>query len=478
MDVKLTQNQTQKLILIPQLRQFLELLEIPSIELIQRIEQELVQNPTLEEKKSEEQIELQESSKEEEIPSNERDETMREYLEAMDASSEANHNDGSLQDLSFALPADIQKKQLYRESLLTNNRSLANYLEGQLGVLDLSPDESKIAKEVIGNIDDEGRLVATNEEIAKATSSTAEIVEEIIKKIQRLDPPGVGGRNLQETLLLQLQRKSGDTSLTRTIVEKYMPQLEKKQFDLIARSLSVSAEKVKAAYRQIIELEPYPGRIFLQDTSQVIVPDAIVVPNPENEDEFLIDVTNDYIPQLRINPLYRQMLKDKTTDPATRQFLREKIQAGLDLIRAILQRKSTIRQITEELVQRQKDFFSLGFSHLRPLRLKDISEKIGVHESTVSRAIQNKYISTPQGTIPYKSFFSSKMESENGSNESQKSVMERLKHMIASENKSKPYSDAELVKMLDKDGIKISRRTVAKYRDRLKLLPTYLRKER
>ena len=189
-------------------------------------------------------------------------------------------------------------------------------------------------------------------------------------------------------------------------------------------------------------------------------------------------LNHEFIPRLHINPAYRQMIKRKDLDPATKTFLREKIQNGLDLIKAIAQRKSTLAQITNELVKAQHDFFSKGFAYLRPLRLKDVAEKIGVHESTVSRAIQGKYLDTPQGMIPYKSFFSSKLTSDNGTVESQKSAMERSKHLILSEDKKKPLSDSKLVELLTQDGINIAIRTVAKYRDLLKILPAHLRKVR
>ena len=249
-----------------------------------------------------------------------------------------------------------------------------------------------------------------------------------------------------------------------------------KQFDQLARLLNISPQKVRNVCQRIGRLEPKPGRIFYQEKPNFVIPDATVSIAPDREDELIIELNDQFIPALRINSTYREMLKKKDLDPKAKAFLREKIQAGFDLIRAIAQRKSTIRQITEELVHIQRDFFTKGFVHLKPLRLKDIAQKIGVHESTVSRAIQGKYLDTPQGTISFKSFFSNKIDNSNGSLESQKSVMERLKHLIATESKKKPLSDARLVKLLEDEGIKIARRTVAKYRDLLKILPAYLRK--
>ncbi len=251
----------------------------------------------------------------------------------------------------------------------------------------------------------------------------------------------------------------------------------RKQFDQLARLLQITLQKVKEVCRQIGKLEPKPGRVFYHEKPNFVVPDATVSISPEKDDELVLDINHNYVPNLRINSTYREMMKQKNLDPATKTFLKQKIQSGLDLIKALAQRKSTIQLITEEIMKAQRDFFSKGFSHLRPLRLKDVSERIGIHESTVSRAIQGKYLDTPQGTIPYKSFFSSRLDStQNGESESQKSAMERLKNLITKENKQKPLSDAKLVQLLNREGIKVARRTVAKYRDMLKILPAYLRK--
>ncbi len=383
-----------------------------------------------------------------------------------------------VRDLSRSAPGDIQKIRDYQESILSKPATLADYLIQQLGVLDLSKTESLVAHEIIGDIDEDGRFSATTDDVAKAADCTTDMAEKVLKKIQQLDPPGVGGRNLREILLIQLSRKeSRDARLAHKMIEQHLELVEKKKLTDIAKSLGVSMNNVMAAYEVIRMLEPRPGAAFMIGNSTDVKIDAAVYPNPEAEGEFVIDIMDDEIPEIRINPVYRALLKDKKTDAQTKQFIKQKIQSGLDLIRAISQRKSTIRQITEEIVKEQGGFLLNGLSHLKPLRLKDISGKIGVHESTVSRAIQNKYILTPQGAISYRNFFSTKLETDDGASESQKSVMERIKSLIQEENRKKPLSDAKIVNCLRQDGILISRRTVAKYRDRLKILPTHLRKQ-
>ena len=474
MEPRLSQTQTQKLILAPQLRQFLKLLELPIFELDQRIDQELEQNPVLEES-SPDRDEEPSAELESENSSSESNQ-VQDILQQIEAFDKTRKYDDFSQHFSENDTDEIQKKRNYQESILTKPPTLTEYLEWQLGLLDLSETERKIAEEIIGDINDDGQLAVSADELALEAKTPTQKIEKILAQIQSLDPPGVGGRSLSEILLIQLKKQKGETSLAQTIIREHMPLLERKQLSQLTRLLNVSPQRIKEAFTQISHLEPKPGRIFYQEKPNFVIPDAVVSISPEHEDELIIELNHEFIPSLRINPAYREMMKRKDLDPKTKAFLREKIQAGLDLVRAIAQRKSTMQQITEELVKAQRDFFTKGFSSLRPLRLKDIAEKIGVHESTVSRAIQGKYMDTPQGTIPYKSFFSSKLESDNGVDESQKSALERLKRLIGCENKQKPLSDAKLVELLQQEGIKVARRTVAKYRYLLKILPAYLRK--
>lgn len=477
MELKLNQTQSQKIILAPQLRQFLKLLELPVMELEQKVEEELAQNPVLEEVQPNPSEEPLEGETDGQID-RKNDERVQDILEALKTSKEM-LADEFASDLSQNDLEDVQLKRNYQETLLTKPPTLADYLEWQLAFLDLSEEEKKIAREIIGNIDEDGRLRATVEELAEATKASPAQVSAVLEAIQTLDPPGIGGRDLQETLLIQLKKTSGDAAaLAREILEKHFAVFERKQMDALARTLNTTHEKIKMAYQLIARLEPKPGLVFNQTEPSFITPEATVSLHPEEENALTVEFHHERIPELRINSMYRQLARDKKADPKTKEFLRQKIQSGLDLIRALAQRKSTLRQITEELMRVQQDFFLKGFAHMKPLRLKDIAEKIHVHESTVSRATSGKYIATPQGTIPYKSFFSAKLENSDGASESQASALERLKHLIAAEDKRKPLSDAKLMKLLEENGIKIARRTVAKYREMLKTLPAHLRKNR
>ena len=475
MEQKLTQTQTQRMILAPQLRQFLKLLELPIFELEQKIQEELEQNPVLEETSPEREEEPVDSDLDRKAAE---EDSVRDLIQEMETFDHSRSYDHFTRDFSENEPDEEQQRRNYQESVQTKLPTLSEYLTWQLGLLELSETEKTIAYEIIGNINDDGQFVATSDEIASATKTSPEEVERVLAKIQTLDPPGVGGRDLRETLLIQLNKQEDATALARAIVKDHLSLLERKQFDQLARLLNTTPERIKEIHHKISHLEPKPGRIFYQEKPMFVVPDATVSLSPDHEDELVVELNQNYIPVPKINPMYRDMIRSKTIDLKTKAFLREKIQAGLNLIRALAQRKSTIHRITEELVRVQRDFFTKGFSHLKPLRLKDVAEKVGVHESTVSRAMQGKYLDTPQGTIPYKSFFSSKLNSTNGEVESQKSAMERLKHLIALEDKRKPISDAKLVVLLNQEGTKIARRTVAKYRDLLKILPAYLRKAR
>ena len=481
MEQRLVQSQSQQLILSPQLRQYLKLLQLPLLDLQMQVQEELAQNPTLEETASSDDKEAPEERVIDLGPqsTDSNDDPINRSLAQLDAIDESWGQNSYYQstDLIDEATPDAIKKHNYRETILTAQPTLSNYLEWQLGLLSLKEKEREIVNEIIGNINDDGYFVSTVEEVAQTTKSSPEEVERVLQLVQTLDPPGAGGRNLSEVLLIQLNRK-GSGPLPKKIVQHHLSLLQKKQIDALAATLSASPEHVSLACQTIAKLEPKPGRIFYQNQPITVVPDVIItlVEDEDGEHHYDIEINHEVIPELRVNQKYRQMLKQKNIDSKTKTFLREKIQSALILIRALSERKSTLRQIAEELVKIQKDFLDHGFSHLKPLRLKDLAEKLGIHESTISRGIHEKYVQCPQGTIPLKSFFSSSMTMTNGTIESQKSLIEKVRSVIESEDKRKPLSDAQIMTILKHQGIDIARRTAAKYRELLKILPTHLRK--
>ena len=483
MDQRFIQQQTQKLVLSPQMRQYLQLLQMPILELQQAIEQELASNPALEDVVEDRRLteRSEDNSKPDAGPAGtERDSNELNFGEAYDRLSrieDAYAESDDFKEVRSKDSEELQRSKDYQDSLITKPPSLNDYLLWQLRFLDLSEKEIKIAEEIIGNIGEDGYLKATLEEISGATGAETPKIETLLSKIQEFDPPGIGARNLQEALLIQLRKQNIDTALAQTIVKDHLPLLEKRDWPQIAKALHAAEDDIREAVKLIIRLEPRPGRSFLTHESLAIVPDSTVYLDPENG-ELKLDIHDERIPELRINPYYRKLLRDSRSDEKTKQFLKEKIQAAMNLLKSIQLRRSTLREISEAIMKEQPDFFTHGFSHLKPLRLKDVAGRIGIHESTVSRAIQGKYMVTPQGTIPYKSFFSVRLDTTDGQNESQKSIMERIRLIVSKEKSAHPLSDEDIVNTLKSEGVVIARRTVAKYRDILKILPSHLRRKK
>lgn len=482
MEPRLFQSQTQKLVLSPLIRQYLKLLQLPLSELRSAIEQELAENSALEEVAKDNLEETAHSKLDEEKEGDNRaaeelrfDETLRSLDKIDDALAQELY---SQEDLSRPDPQLVSRHQDYKESLITRKESLFEYLLWQVNFLNLTDSEKEIAEEIIGNLTEEGYFSASVEEIAGSLKTTPEEVEKVLKEIQGLDPPGIAASNFQETLLLQLARKGEEAKLAREIVQNHLPLLEKKQWDQIAKQSGASPEAIRQAAQLIARLDPKPGRTFYSEDPIAVTPDASVSFDESGKEKLLVEMYDDEIPEIRISPYYRKMLRTGKLDETSRRFLKEKIQSAMNFLKALGQRQSTLHRITQEIVRAQPEFFTKGFSRLAPLRLKDIADGLGIHESTVSRAIQGKYISTPQGTLPYKSFFSSRLERTEGGAESQKSTMENIRRMIREEDPQKPLSDEALTKVLQEQGIKIARRTVAKYRELLKILPTHLRKSK
>ncbi len=482
MGPRLLQSQTQKLILSPQMRQYLRLLQLPLAQLQATIEQEMAENPVLEEAPKEILEEPTPSRTTEDAAEVAKDTDELRFDETLRSLNQLDENFRSgvydSEDLSLPEIREAGRHKDYRESLITQKETLFDYLLWQIGFLELSEGERKIAEEIVGNLSDDGYLTLSLEEIAQVCGSSIEEAEKVLRLVQSLDPAGVAARNLQEGLLLQLERKGPEADLAEQIIKNHLPLLEKKQWSQIAKQLTVSSEEVQQAAKIIAHLDPHPGRTFFDDEATAITPDATISRSDQDNSKLQIEIHDEELPEIRISPYYRRLLKNGKLDAASRRFLKEKIQSAIDFVKALNQRKSTLRRITEEIMAAQPGFFEKGFSELKPLRLKDISQNLNIHESTVSRALQGKYISTPQGTLPYKSFFSSKLETMEGGAESQKSMMEKIRALIRSENSQHPLSDQEITDILQKEGIKIARRTVAKYRELLKILPSHLRAQK
>ncbi|MFC1809007.1 RNA polymerase factor sigma-54 [Candidatus Omnitrophota bacterium] len=486
MDFRLIQQQTQKLVLSPQIQQYLKLLQLPLIELQHTVEQELVENPVLEDGEVQSEDSELDASLEPPIPSE--DDSSKEKEEELDFQEkidmldkldeqfkESYHSNFDSKGESIE---DLEKKHDFKQSLITKAPTITDYLMWQLTFIDFQDHELKIAEEMIGNISSDGYFRMNLVELSELFNTSVETLESILSALQTLDPPGVFGRELREVLMLQLERTEANNvnKLAYKILDKFFDAFKKRDISSIAKQLHASPELINKATKVIGRLEPKPGRIFYQDENLTVVPDVTIHPPTDTNPEFVIEIHDESVPHLKISNYYKNLIKDKNVDQKTKDYIKQKINAGIWFIKAIEQRKSTLRLITERLVKEQEEFFEKGFAYLKPLTLRDIASEINIHESTVSRALSGKYVSTSQGTIPFKSFFSNKMATTDGDFESQKSIMEKIKNILENEDPKKPLSDAKLVKILDLEGTKIARRTVAKYREMLRILPSHLRK--
>ena len=326
---------------------------------------------------------------------------------------------------------------------------------------------------IIGNIDYYGYLQSGVDELAFSTNIPAENVLEVVKIVQMFHPPGVGARNLQECLLLQLERADKKDSLEYRIVSQCMEALGKRRLPEIARSLGLSVDQVQEGVERIAHLEQRPGRDFLPDNQQYILPEIFV---QKVDDEYVVTNNNEQIPHLRISNTYKDLMSQASSNGEVREYIRDKIRAGKFLIKSLHQRQQTILNIATEIVSRQRDFLDLGVAHLKPLTMVQVAQVVGVHETTVSRAVSGKYMQTPQGVFEMKYFFTSGIRTSSGVGMSNTSVKDMISEMIGKESSSKPLSDEEIVKTLAQKGIVIARRTVAKYRSELNILPSHLRK--
>lgn len=488
----LSQRMALQQVLAPQLQQSLALLQAPVLELRALVEQELQQNPVLEEEypvdraqdsKSYKEIDFESADPAEPPPdvkfdpATDRETKITDDFQAeferlaqidqewRDYFAEAN--------LPLRSREDEEERRKFMLDSLVATTSLQEHLLEQVRLSDLPEDRYPIAESIIGNIDDNGYLRASIDEIAFATNVPAEQVAEVLKVIQTFNPPGVGARNLRECLLLQLERADRKDSLEYRIISEHMELLGKRRFPDIARALGVTVEDVQSAWYRITQLEPRPGRDFSHDENLYVVPEIFV---RKVGDDYVVTTNEEAVPHLRISNTYKDLMSRPDSPPEVRNYIRERIRAGKFLIKSLQQRQETLLNIAREIVKRQREFMEHGRSHLKPMTMAQIAEAVGVHETTVSRAVSGKYMDTPQGVFEMKSFFTSGLSTASGEGVSNASVKQLISEMVANEDKKRPLSDEEIVKRLAEKGIIIARRTVAKYRSELNILPSHLRK--
>lgn len=526
-------NQSQRLVLTPQLRQRIEMLQMTKLELGELVSQQLAENPVLEELAPDEvavpadegNIDFTETpggslNGAGELPANRT--SGADSFDGSDASystdysvAEAGEFDAtydvnspsaeftqtpgeaardaeggetreaeigerdSFEEIDFGSTFEEYLDPGYRtretevketpsfEQFLRSEDSLADYLNWQLHLTIAPPDVVTAAEAIIGNLNDDGYLDCSLEEIAALGPWPMETAEKALEIVQQLDPTGVGARSLQECLLLQLNCLGYGDRLAAKMIREHFSQLQQHKLPELAKALGVSVEQA-AQELQLIrhKLEPKPGRKFAPREAQYIEPEVYI---EKIDDEYVIRFNDDGLPQLRINRQYRQMMENKETSKETRDYIKDRFRSAVDLLKNIEHRKQTIYKVCERIVERQREFLDKGVEYLKPMMLKDISEDIGMHLSTVSRVVNGKYAHTPQGVIELRRFFTEGMVNDEGEEVSTRIIKLRIKKMIEAEDARNPLTDDEIAKTLAKEGQKLSRRTVAKYRDQMKI---------
>ena len=470
-ELKQSMKLVQQLVMTPQLQQAIKLLQLSRMELVNLASQELQENPILEES-SVEDVERSLVQDEEAEKVNERTEELKGGVEGL---KDINW-DEYMQNYEY-YPRPIQTAEdrgRGYEATLTRKTSLVDHLVWQIRLSHLNKEEELTAEMIVGNLNEDGYLDCPLEEIAQACHMDISFVERVLNRVQEFDPIGVAARNLQECLVLQARKLGVGNTIVETILQDHLRNLEKKRYDVIAKKLGVTLEEVLAAVRIIVNLEPRPGRSYTGEEPLYITPDVNVY---KIDDEYVVVLNDDGLPKLRISSYYKSILSGwEGTSNSTKEYIQDKLRSAAWLIKSIHQRQRTIYKVACSIVKFQREFLDKGIAFLKPLVLRDVAEDINMHESTISRVTTNKYMHTPQGILEMKYFFKSSIPQKAGDKISSETVKEKIRQIIAQEDPQVPISDQEIVVLLKSSNIDIARRTVAKYRESLGILPSVKRK--
>lgn len=456
---------SQKLVLTPQLQMAIKLLQMPQLELSQALNQELTENPFLEEAG---EVQGEEYAGESEVPEtvHDNDDTEMPLERLINFTSEDYFEERSYdgRDLGYFTTGNVTQPSF--EYFLSSASDLFDHLIWQLRLSRESEPVRNAAEVIIGNIDENGYLKISDEETMGLASADAETVREALNLVQSFDPPGIAARDIRECLLLQLKALGLQGSLAEKLIMENLDLLGKRKYSQMAAIHGVSLEEIMAAVKVIEGLDPKPGRNFASSPANYITPDVYII---KTEVDYQIILNDEGLPKIRINNYYQRLLAKRNSIPKEdRQFLEDKLRSAIWLMKSLDQRNKTIYRVTESILNFQKDFFDQGVTALRPLNLKDIAVELNLHESTISRVTSNKYLSCPQGIYSFRFFFSNAIPSESGS-VSSTTVKDMIKKIISEEDPHKPLSDMKIVDIFKSQDISIARRTVAKYRDELKI---------
>ena len=469
---KLQTRLSQRLILTPSLQQAIKLLPMTTIELTDVLNQEVVENPLLEEVSVEE---MQQADAQAQV--DKADPDPEPAMEKQDTWDDADYEYffGDYLDDGRSARALREVKELPPiENTLSTSSSLADHLTWQLSVRTDDELLREIGVAIIGNLDEDGYLVASIEEIAAMGSWPAAEVERVLALIQEFDPIGVAARDLRECLLLQLRHYGLDAAPSGVIVREHLRLLQNHQIPELARRLGMTIDALKHHVEIILRLDPKPGTRHNPSQSQYVTPDVYVV---KVDDQYVATLNEEGLPQLRISSVYRRLLdKNSQNSAETRSYVKEKFRSALWLIKSVDQRQKTIHKVATSIVNFQREFLDHGVERLRPLVLRDVADDIGMHESTVSRVVNNKYMHTPQGVLEMRYFFHSGIHSSYGESVSSVTIKERIRKIVDAEDARKPLSDSRIMSMLQEEGLILARRTIAKYRDDLKIPTSSKRK--
>ena len=486
---------TQQLVMTPQLQQAIKLLQLSRPELLESIQEELLENPVLEEGSADAEGDAQADHKaRDEPPGEPAPEASPDRGDGTEANQEAAPGPEDARDATqMDWEAFVENYNQYSyspggggvrygdddmptvEQTVAKPTSLFDHLNWQLGVTQLTDPERELADRIIGNVTPNGYFPAELlEELALSCGLELDEAEAVLEVIQEFDPIGVAARDLKECLLIQARHFYPDEDLTHTIIEHHLENLEKRNIQPILRELRIDKNDLRDSVDIIAGLEPKPGRGYVSEQIHYITPDVYVV---FVGGEYLVQLNEDGLPKLRVSRFYENQIKDKKTASEARDFIQQRFRSAVWLIRSIHQRQNTIRKVTESIVRFQREFLDSGVDHLRPLILRDVADDIGMHESTISRVTTNKYVHTPQGTFELKYFFNSRISTSDGPDLASESVKQRIKKIVSGEDTAKPLSDQKICSMLAEEGTHIARRTVAKYREMLNILPSSKRKQ-
>jgi RNA polymerase sigma-54 factor len=478
MEARLSIRQSQRVVMTPLLQQAIQLLQLSTLELQEVVQKELLENPLLEEvapETSEAPEAAVASTPDAPAP------TPVEPAPVEPAPTSERQTDDLPFDLTAvmfddnneerSLVAQEEREELPFENIVRSVNSLNDHLDEQLRFTVEDPLVRRIGTEIIGNLDEDGYLRAELNEIAERCETTVDQVEKVLMLVQAFDPPGVAARSIQECLLIQLKSDPNPDPVSVEIVEEHFDELSRRRYPDIARALKLPLDRVMESVEEIMGLEPKPGRRFGGADSRYIVPDVVV---HKMGSEYVVVLNEDGIPRLRVNALYRSLLRNSGDE--ARAYVEQKLRSAVWLIKSVDQRQRTLRKVTQSIVKFQRDFLDKGLPCLRPLSLRDVGEDIGMHESTISRVTTNKYVETPQGLFELKFFFHSGIASGDGEMVSSVSVKKMIQDLLANEDPAKPLSDQEVAQILKGRALTIARRTVAKYREELGILPSHQRR--